>query len=112
GSELRVDAGVGADPNFAAALYKPLNGSAVFARAAGMLGRRTFNFVQDDVTVAEYGEQRQTAVLDAGVNVSRRSELSGGLWFSHVSDTIRAGDPGLPEISGGERGLHLRWVFD
>jgi NTE family protein len=112
GSELRVDAGVGADPNFSAALYEPLGGSRLFARATGTVGRRTFNFVQDDVTVAEYGEQRQTAVLDLGVNVSRQSELSGGLWFGHLSDSVRAGDPGLPEVSGAERGLHLRWVFD
>ncbi len=112
GSELRVDGGLGADPNLAASLYEPIGGTRVFARAIGSVGRHTFNFVQDDTTVAEYREQRQMAIGDLGVNVSRQSELSGGFWVAHVSDTVRAGDPGLPELSGGETGAHVRWLFD
>jgi NTE family protein len=112
GSELRVDAGLGADPNLTAALYNPLGGSHLFTRVGGNLSRHTFNFVQNDVTVAEYQEDRQTAILDVGANLSRQSELSGGFWIGHVSDTVRAGDPGLPELSGGERGFHVRWLYD
>jgi NTE family protein len=112
GSELRVDAGIGADPNLSASLYKALFGSPVFVRAEGFVGRQAFNFVQDDVTVAEYRETRQTVAGDLGVNLSRQSELSGGFSVGHVSDTVRAGDPGLPELSGAETGAHLRWLYD
>jgi NTE family protein len=112
GSELRIDGGLGADPNLTAALYKSLGGSPAFARVVGNLSRHTFNVVQGDVTVAEYREDRQTAIIDLGVNLSRQSELSGGFWFAHVSDSVRAGDPGLPELSGAESGAHLRWTYD
>jgi NTE family protein len=112
GSELRVDAGLGADPNLSAALYKPFGGSHLFGRATGTIERHTFNFVQNDETIAEYGEVRQIGAFDLGTNLSRQSELSGGFWIGHVSDSVRAGDPGLPEVSGAEHGLRLRWVLD
>jgi len=111
GSELRVDGGVGADPSVTAALYKPIAGR-VFGRVRGGAGRRTLNFVQDEQVVAQYGEDRASASLDAGVNLSRESEVAGGFEFSHVSDEIRYGDPGLPELSGSEVRFRLRWMLD
>jgi len=112
GSELRIDGALGADPSVAAALYEPIGGSRVFGRAIAAAGRRTFNFVQDDVVVAEYGETRAGIEGDVGLNVSRISEVSGGFYLGHVSDSVRAGDPGLPELSGAETAFRLRWLYD
>jgi NTE family protein len=111
GSELRVDGGIGADPSVTAALYKPIAGR-VFGRARGSVGRRTLNFVLDDQVVAQYSETRSFGTLDAGVNLSRESEVAGGFEFSHLSDTVRYGDPGLPELSGPEVRFRLQWVLD
>jgi NTE family protein len=111
GSELRIDGGVGADPSLTAALYKTIAGR-LFGRARGHVGRRTLNFVMDDQVVAQYSEARSTGTLDAGVNLSRESEVSGGFEFSHISDTIRYGDPGLPELAGPEVRFRLQWVLD
>ena len=111
GSELRVDGGVGADPSVTAALYKPIAGR-VFGRVRGSAARRTLNFVMDEQIVAQYGEDRASASFDAGVNLSRESEVAGGFEFSHVSDEIRYGDPGLPELSGPEVRFRLRWLLD
>src|SRR5262249_16538710 len=58
GSELRIDAGIGADPNATAALHKPIANSAVFARAVAGVGRQTFNFVRKEAGVAQYQEQQ------------------------------------------------------
>ena len=52
GSELRVDAGLGADPSVATALYQPLAGTPMFVRGLAGAGQRTFNFVQDGAVVA------------------------------------------------------------
>jgi NTE family protein len=112
GSELRIDAGIGADPNASAALYKSIAGSAVFARGTGRVSRQTFNFVQDDAVVAQYREEQAWLEGQIGVNVSRESEVSGGVRFGHVSDTVRAGDPGLPEMSGRESSFRLRYMLD
>jgi len=112
GSEVRIDGALGADPSVAAALYEPIGGSRVFARATVGAGRRTFNFVADDTVVAEYGETRAGIEGDIGLNVSRISEVSGGFYLGHVSDSVRAGDPGLPELSGGETIFRLRWIYD
>jgi len=112
GSELRIDAGIGADPNASAALYKSIAGSAVFARGTGRVSRQTFNFVQDDAVVAQYREEQAWLEGQIGVNLSRESEVSGGVRFGHVSDSVRAGDPGLPEMSGRESSFRLRFMLD
>ena len=40
------------------------------------------------------------------------SELSAGLYVGHLSDSVKAGNPGLPELSGKETIVHVRWVVD
>ena len=112
GSELRVDGALGADPNLGASLYRPIVGTRVFARAIGGGTMRTFNFVSGDTIVAEYRERRLSAQGDLGVNLSRDSEVAGGIQVSRVIDEVRAGDPKLPELSGGEVRAQLRWAFD
>ncbi len=112
GSELRVDGSVGADPTLAAALYLPVRGSRLFVRPAAGASRRTLSIVRDDAVVAEYGDDRLGTIVDAGVNVSRESELAGGFFFAHVKNEVRSGDPGLPSLSGAENGARVRWVFD
>ena len=112
GSELRVDGALGADPNLGASLYRPIVGTRVFARAMGGGTMRTFNFVSGDTIVAEYRERRLSAQGDLGVNLSRDSEVAGGIQVSRVIDEVRAGDPKLPELSGGEVRAQLRWAFD
>jgi NTE family protein len=111
-TELRIDGGLGVDPTIGASLYVPLARSPVFGRIAAGASSQTFNFIQNDVTVAEYSEARLGLTTDVGVNLSRQSEVSGGFFFGHISDTVRAGDPGLPELSGAETRAHLAWLFD
>lgn len=112
GSELRVDGALGADPNLAASLYKGLGGTRLFARTTGILARRTFNFVAGDAVLAQYDENRVGIAGDVGVNLSRVSELTGGFYAGHLSDSVRAGDPGLPDLSGAETIFRVRWVMD
>jgi len=68
--------------------------------------------VSGDTIVAEYRERRLSAQGDLGVNLSRDSEVAGGIQVSRVIDEVRAGDPKLPELSGGEVRAQLRWAFD
>lgn len=113
GSELRVDVGVGSDPSLGASLYRPLfRGGALFGRASAGIAKRTFDFIADEVVIAQYAERRMAVGLEAGTNLSRDSEVSGGFVFSDVDTEVRAGDPGLPELDGGETQARVRWVFD
>src|SRR5262249_53209398 len=112
GSELRLDGALGADPNLAASLYKALGGTRLFARATGIFARRTFDFVANDAVVAQYDEKRAGISGDVGVNLSRVSELTGGFYAGHLSDNVRAGNPGLPDLSGTETIFRVRWVVD
>jgi NTE family protein len=112
GSELRVDAGIGADPNLGASLYKPLGDTAMFARGIAAVTARTFNFVSDGSVFAEYRERRIWADGQLGVNLSRESEIAAGIRAARVRDDVQTGDPGLPELSGTEVMAQGRWIVD
>jgi len=112
GSELRIEAGLGADPQIGASLYEPLRRTPLFARFRAAATRKTFNFVNEDTVIAQYREQRQALDTDLGINLSRESEVTGGFEFAHVEDEVRAGDPSLPELSGKEVRFNLKWTMD
>ena len=112
GSELRVDGAVGADPSIAAALYRPIYGSAWFVHGLAGANVKTFTAIQDGIAIGQYRERRLALGANLGVNLSRQSVLSGGLRVVHRDDEVRAGDPGLPALSGAEAGLQIQWVLD
>jgi NTE family protein len=113
GSELRIDGAIGSDPSIAIALYRPVRASRVFVRPYAAAGRRSHYLVNDDdIVVAQYREQRAFVGADLGVNLSRISEVSGGLRTGRLTASVRTGDPGLPELSGGESVFLARWLYD
>src|SRR5262249_34411852 len=112
GSELRIDGAIGSDPSFGGSLYKPIGASRLFVRGIGGTNKHTFDFIANDAVIAEYQESRVGVEGDAGVNLSRVSELSGGFYVGRVNDSIQAGNPGLPELGGVETVARLRWVVD
>jgi NTE family protein len=112
GSELRIDAAVGAQPSLAAALYRPIGKSRFFVAGSALAARRTINFIQDDTIVAKYNETRTGVGADFGVNLGRDEEVRLGVTTGHLSATVGAGDPQLPEISGAETRARLQWLHD
>jgi NTE family protein len=112
GSELRVDAALGAQPSAGAELYRPIGRTPLFAAASALAARRTLNFIQDDTIVAQYEETRTGIGLDAGVNLGRDDEIRVGVTTGYLSASIGAGDPGLPELRGHETQARLRWLHD
>ena len=112
GSELRVDLGIGSDPQLGAALYRPIGTAGMFARGYTGFRQRTFDLVADEVVVAQYRERRVLVGGAFGVNLSRISEVSGGVDVGHLSADVRAGDPGLPHLSGPESVAHILYERD
>jgi NTE family protein len=112
GSELRIDAAVGAQPSLAAALYRPIGKTRFFVAGSAATGRRTINFIQDDTIVAKYNETRAGVGADFGVNLGRDEEVRLGVTTGRLSATVGAGDPRLPEISGSETRARLQWLHD
>jgi NTE family protein len=111
GSELRIDGAIGSNPSIGAAWYRPIVGR-LFGRLYAGAEKHGFNFFQDDAIVATYNERRLFAGADIGVNTSRLSEASGGIVIGNLDATVRAGDPGLPELNGLESIFRVRWLFD
>jgi NTE family protein len=111
-SELRIDGGIGSDPHVGFALHRPLFGTRAFIRPLASAALRTTDFVQDDKVVAEYRERRVWGGADIGVDISRETEFAGGLRYGRVDSTVRAGDPGLPELGGAETPLMIRLLHD
>jgi NTE family protein len=112
GSELRLDAMAGAQPQLAAELYRPIGDTALFVTGTAGIRSRTLNFVTDDVVVARYGETRSLIGADAGVNLGRVSDLRIGMSTGRLDAGVKTGDPGLPELNGQETRAHLAWRYD
>jgi len=112
GSELRLDAGIGSDPSLAATVYRPIGTSGLFGRGYTGLRQRTLDLVADEVVVAQYRQRRALVGGQFGVNLSSISELAGGVDIGYLSADVRAGDPGLPTLSGGESIAHIVYEHD
>ena len=111
-SELRLDGAVGSDPSIGFSLHRPLFGSRAFVRVLAGARRLTTDVIVDDHVVAEYRQSEYTGGGDLGVDISRETEIAGGVRYGRVDATVRAGDPGLPELGGVETSLGLRFLHD
>ena len=112
GSELRIDGALGADPSLAASVFKPLGSSGLFVRGTTGVRQRTFDLVADEMIIAQYRERRGLVGGEFGANLSRISEVSGGITVGRLSADVRAGDPGLPSLSGTESVAFLQYERD
>ena len=112
GSELRLDGVIGAQPGVAAESYWPLWDSPLFVTAAASVHSSTLNLVQDDVVAARYNESRALVGFSAGINLTAVSDLRVGMSVGHLDAEIEAGDPQLPELSGGETRTRLQFRHD
>ena len=111
GSELRIDAAIGAQPRIGAELYYPIR-SAFFVTGAAGLRLDTVNFVSDEIVVARYSEARNSIGFDVGVNLAHNSDVRLGFGYGHLDASVEAGDPGLPELHGPELRSRLQWRHD
>jgi NTE family protein len=112
GSELRFDAAVGSQPSVGISLYRPLGSTPLFVEGFAGADKHTLNFIQDDHIVASYGETRSALGLDAGVNVGRLDDVRLRTRVGRIDASVQVGDPGLPDVSGEETVLDLRWTHD
>jgi NTE family protein len=111
GSELRIDAAVGAHPNIGAEIYRPI-ASPLFLTTSAGAARQTLNFVDGDVVVARYNESRAAITGGVGANLGRDSDLRFRVSYGELDASIQSGTPDLPELHGAESRLHLAWRHD
>jgi NTE family protein len=112
GSELRLDAAIGSNPHLAGELYWQLGATPLFTALSAALTRRTIDFARDGAIVAQYAEQRGTLGVDAGVLLGTSEELRAGILTGPLRAFVRTGNPALPDVSGWETRLRLRWLHD
>ncbi len=111
GSELRLDAIVGADPGLAAALYQPI-WRALFVSPYAGISNRTFNLIDEEAIVARYSRTVANGGAQIGVNLGRDSDLRLGATIGRLDASVKIGDPGLPAVTGKETLGHLTWRLD
>lgn len=108
GSEMRLDASVGADPSLGAAIYQPV-WRASFASAYTNVTNRTFSLISDDAVVARYAQTLSIVGADIGVNLGRDSDLRLGASFGWMDADVKIGNPGLPSASGKQTEARMTW---
>lgn len=117
GSELRVDASLGAKLRLKTELLQPLSGRGPVRRGAfvapgAWYERTSESFYEDDGELrAIYSRQRVGAGLDLGWTIGRTTEIRVGPAIDFVRNTTRVGDE-LPRSTGREMGARLRFEHD
>ena len=112
GSEFRFDVAVGSEPSVAAALYFPLGSSPFFVEPFAGIDKGTLNYIEDDHIVASYGQTTSAVGFDVGLNVGRLDDVRLRTRVGRIDASVQIGDPGLPDLSGAETVLGLRWTHD
>jgi NTE family protein len=112
GSELRIDASLGAEPSLGAELYRPIGATPFFVTGLALAIKQDLNFVSDDTVVAEYNQTRALIGAGGGVTVGRDDEVRVLMTIGTLTAGVSVGDPGLPELDGGETRSALRWTHD
>ena len=112
GSELRVDAALGAAPSIGAELYRPIGASPFFVTGMALAIKQELNFVADDAVVAEYTQKRALIGGGGGVNIGRDDDVRLLMTIGTLKARVSVGDPGLPELDGKETRSTLRWTHD
>jgi NTE family protein len=112
GSELRFDVALGSQPSVATALYLPVGSTAFFVEPFAAVDKRTLNYIKDEHIVASYGQTRSSVGFDAGFNLGRVDDLRLRARAGWLDAGVQIGDPGLPDLSGAETVLGLRWTHD
>jgi NTE family protein len=112
GAELRIDAALGSNPHAGLSWYRPLFKTLLFTRLSALFERNTLDFISDGQSLAEYRISRQLGGAAIGLNTSRVSELTAGLYAGRSDASVTAGDPELPEVGGLETTFVLRFLHD
>jgi NTE family protein len=112
GSELRVDGTLGSNPGTAIELYTPLRSSPLFVAPYAGVATSTFNLIDDDKIIARYGQTFSRVGVNGGINFGARSDLRLGVYAGRLDAEVEVGDPGFPEVSGGETGAEATWRYD
>jgi NTE family protein len=112
GSEVRLDFAVGTRLHAGGELYRPLGVPWLFAAPRAYASGNERNLFVDEAHVAEYRFTRAGGGADLGVSFGRAVELRGGYDIAYVDDTLKVGDPQLPEAHGTERTASARVGVD
>jgi NTE family protein len=111
-SEARIDASLGSTPGLGAEFLQHLGASPLFAAVSGVVRKERFNFVQDDVVIAQYTQNQLLGQLDVGIDLGNDSEFRVGVRSGHIDVGLHVGDPVLPSIDGLLTELRAVWRYD
>jgi NTE family protein len=112
GSEVKLDFAVGTRLGASGELYLPIGVPWFFAAPRAFAGRSERNRFVGERLVGEYWRRQADAGFDLGVNFGRRAQLRVGVDTARVEETLRVGDPSLPEAMGTQRFASARLVYD
>lgn len=112
GSELRIDAAIGEQPQIGAEIYRPIRSSPLFVGLHATAREHIINFISDDVVVARYSEVRSSVGADVGANLGRNEDVRVGIDYGRLNTNLETGSPDLPELHGPDTRLRLVWRHD
>jgi NTE family protein len=112
GSEVKLDFALGTRLEVGGELYRPIGVPWLFAAPRVFAGRGERNRFVGDRLVGAYWLTQAAAGFDLGVGFGRLAQLRVGFDTARVEETLRVGDPSLPEVIGTQQFASARLVYD
>jgi outer membrane protein assembly factor BamA len=109
---VKLDFALGTRLGVGGELYRPIGVPWLFAAPRAFAGRNERSRFVGDRLVGAYWRAQAVAGFDLGVGFGRRAQLRVGVDAARVEETLRVGDPSLPEVTGTQQFASVRFVYD
>jgi NTE family protein len=111
-SELRLDVSVGSEFSLGGEYFYPIKKTHFFLAPRGLAKKTKTGVFSDEEQIAQYEVKRYEIGADIGYEFGSVAQLRLGYQVGRLEATREIGDPVLPELSGEESEVGLRFSFD
>jgi NTE family protein len=112
GSEIRMDASLGSELSLGAEYFYLIDQTHFFLAPYAFTRKTKTGIFFEEEQIAQYNFRESAIGADVGYQFGTTSEVRLGYQVGHLKASREIGDPVLPELSGEESEVSLRFVHD
>jgi NTE family protein len=112
GSEVRLDASIGSELSIGGEYFYLIDQSHFFLAPYAFTSKTKVGIFQEEEQLAQYNFRESSVGVDVGYQFGTTDEIRFGYQIGREKASRDIGDPVLPELSGEESELSLRYLHD
>jgi NTE family protein len=112
GSEIRMDASIGSELSIGAEYFYLIDQTHFFLAPYAFTSKTKTGIFLEEEQIAQYNFRESSLGVDVGYQFGTTAEVRLGYQVGHLKASREIGDPVLPELSGEESEVSLRFLHD